>query len=353
MKILKIFMPFVLCTLSIAVNAQKEGDTWVIGYYADGTHNYSVMHIDFNPLRPLIEYHYNEKLIISETAANICDLNGKSLIWTNGMEIFGRGGNTIASKIAYDPDPFSYWNYWDTDNHGPLGFPEHDGALILPVPQSDDEYSVIYHFAEPHPTWIFQGSGFMEARIRVNADSSFTLLSKDQFVIPHHYWYTTRINACRHANGRDWWILVSELDSPVYYSYLLDPGGIHLDHQGDVGVTIEYGYGQSAFSNNGNYMVRMDEILQSEDQNITLFSFDRCSGDLILLDVLHTKTAFLPGAAFSPSERYLYTDDNTHLWQWDLLAEDIASSQTLVDSFDGFIEPGWFGTEFCSNGSRS
>ncbi|HEX5112690.1 MAG TPA: T9SS type A sorting domain-containing protein, partial [Saprospiraceae bacterium] len=199
---------------------------------------------------------------------------------------------------------------------------------------------------EPHPTLGYLVSEFMESRVRVNTDSSFTLLSKDQVVIPRHLWYTQRVNACRHANGRDWWIIVSEADSPIYYAYILSPDGVHLDHQGDVGVILKYGLGQSAFSPNGNYMARMDAVTVEEGQYITLFSFDRCSGELSLVDQFHTETGYFTGVAFSPSERYLYADDNTHLWQWDLLADDIASSQTLVDTFDGFIEPGWFGTYF-------
>ncbi len=345
MKSLKIFMLFVQCLLCISINAQKEGDTWVIGYYDWGDPQLSVMHIDFSYLKPRIEFHFNEKLKICETAANICDANGTALIWTNGMEIFGTGGVKIADKISYDPDPLSYWNYWLLDGK-PIGFPALDGALVLPVPQSDNEYSLIYHFAEPHPTLGFLVSEFKESRVRLNADSSFTLLSKDQVVIPRHLWYTQRVNACRHANGRDWWIIVSEADSPIYYAFVLDPDGIHIDHQGDVGENLKYGLGQVAFSPNGNFMARMDAISQTEGQYITLFSFDRCSGDLSFIDQFHTSAGYFTGAVFSPSERFLYADDNTHLWQWDLLANDIASSQTLIDTFDGFIEPGWFGTYF-------
>lgn len=32
------------------------------------------------------------------------------------------------------------------DEIGPTGFPILDGAIILPVPGSEREYSVIYHF---------------------------------------------------------------------------------------------------------------------------------------------------------------------------------------------------------------
>ncbi len=345
MKSLKIFMLFVQYCLYITMNAQTEGDTWVIGYSSYGDPRFCIMHIDFSYLKPQIKFHFDERLFMKETAANICDVNGNALIWTNGMEIFGKGGETIADKISFDPDPFSYWNYFSPDGD-PIGFPKMDAAIVLPVPQGDNEYSVIYHFAEPHPTLFYLITKYMEARIRVNSDSSFTLISKDQVVIPQHNWYAERINACLHANGRDWWIIVSEADSPIYYTYILDPKGIHFDHQGDVGEVIKIGLGQATFSPNGNYFARMDDIGQKEGQFITLFSFDRCSGDLSLMDQFHTEGGVFTGVAFSPSERYLYANNNTYLWQWDLLDDDIASSQVLVDTFDGFIEPGGFGSRF-------
>ncbi|HEX5112242.1 MAG TPA: T9SS type A sorting domain-containing protein, partial [Saprospiraceae bacterium] len=87
-------------------------------------------------------------------------------------------------------------------------------------------------------------------------------------------------------------------------------------------------------------------ISSVEGQYITLYSFDRCSGDLMRMNTFHTSNGLFTGVAFSPSEQYLYADDNTHLWQWDLLADDIAASQTLVDTFDGFIQPGWLIMDF-------
>ncbi|MGB4849281.1 MAG: T9SS type A sorting domain-containing protein, partial [Saprospiraceae bacterium] len=91
---------------------------------------------------------------------------------------------------------------------------------------------------------------------------------------------------------------------------------------------------------------RVEAITLDEGQYISLFSFDRCIGDFIRIGTFHTEAGYFTGAAFSPSERYLYADDNTHLWQWDILADDITASQTLVDTFDGFVQPGWFQMQF-------
>jgi hypothetical protein len=127
----------------------------------------------------------------------------------------------------------------------------------------------------------------------------------------------------------------------------LSAEGLHFHHSGEMGITIEEnGVGQARFSPKGNYLARMDAIDFDIGQFISLFSFDRCNGTLSFIDQFNTTAGYFTGVAFSPSEQYLYADDNTHLWQWDLHAADIAASQTLVDTFDGFVQPGWFAMHF-------
>src|SRR5690606_23713655 len=134
--------------------------------------------------------------------------------------------------------------------------------------------------------------------------------------------------------------------TPQYYAYLLGPDGIHLHHVGTVDTLIPHGLGQSVFSPLGNYLSRVDAISTNQGQFISLFSFDRCTGELHRAHTFHTTVGTFTGAAFSSDERFLYADDNAHLWQWDLRAADVAGSQFLVDTFDGFVQPGWFQMRF-------
>ncbi|MEO6131148.1 MAG: PKD domain-containing protein [Saprospiraceae bacterium] len=330
---------------SLAVS-QKEGDQWTIGYYSLGSPNYSVMNLDFSKSALEIEFLFNEQMQMGETSSNICSANGNAIIWTNGMQIFGRNGITISDTIAFEENPFGYWNYFYSSDYGPLGFPQHDGALILPVPDGENLYSVIYHIKEPHPLWGFALTKFLEARVRINLDSTFTLMYKDSLIEPYHQWFTGPILATRHANGRDWWIITMETNGSGYFTNVLDPNGIRFDHQGTLGMEIKFGLDLASFSFHGNYMARTDAISPNEGGYVTLFSFDRCTGDLERLNTFHIEFGFFTGVAFSPSERYLYADDNKHLWQWDLWSDDIPASQTLVDTFDGFVQPGWFETQF-------
>src|SRR5690606_34486418 len=207
------------------------------------------------------------------------------------------------------------------------------------------EYLVLYHLAENDPENFFAVFKHLAARIQYHGDA-FELMYKDNLVGYQHQWFSDNMEAVRHANGRDWWVVSFEKDSARYYAYLLDPSGLTLHHEGLTDVPVQHGLGQAAFSHDGRYLARMEAKRLSEGQFITLYAFDRCAGTLERLATFHTAAGYFTGVAFSPSDRYLYANDNFNLWQWDLWADDISASQTLVDTFDGFIDPGWFGTPF-------
>ncbi|MDZ4748022.1 MAG: T9SS type A sorting domain-containing protein [Saprospiraceae bacterium] len=328
---------------------QREGDQWVIGYFGDGvTPEYGIMHIDFYQGQPAFRLFLNHEYFINGTQGNICNNLGLPILITNGMEVLSWDGTRVIEKIAYDSESSSYWNYWYEDDFDVVqGFPQPNGALILPVPNREDEYSIICHNAEIHPPGYWQASRYLESRVHLNKDSTFNILYIDKLALPRHKWFTGTISAVRHANGRDWWVIVFEENSPRYYSMLLTEDGINVHHEGKVDSIVLEGIGQAVFSSQGNFMARMDAITLEEDgQFITLYSFDRCEGTLERISTFQEDGGFFTGVAFSPSERFLYADNNLKLWQWDLLADDIAASQVLVDTFDGFISPGWFGTYF-------
>jgi len=336
---------FGLVAVSRKAEAQREGDTWVIGYYSGGSPNYSIMHLDFRSGDIALNWHFDEVMHMRETAANICDSDGEAILWTNGMEIFGKNGEYIVDTIAYSDDILSYWNWFNVDGIGPIGFPYHDGAIILPVPDRVSEYTVLYHFMS-NVQQAYDGIiKYLEARIKVNADTTYMLMYKDS-IVGEESFYSGTLSATRHANARDWWILAMEATGNKYFAYLLEPNGIQLHHMGEVDINLIEGTGQARFSPMGNFFARMDILDFDDGQNITLFSFDRCTGELKYMDQFNTDFGFFTGVAFSPSEQYLYADDNNHLWQWDLWASDIDASQKLVDSFDGFIQPGWFEMDF-------
>ncbi len=56
-----------------------------------------------------------------------------------------------------------------------------------------------------------------------------------------------KLSACRHANGRDWWVILPAFNSNLYYRYLLTPSGIDLVGVQEVGEAVPTGLGQALF----------------------------------------------------------------------------------------------------------
>ena len=144
------------------------------------------------------------------------------------------------------------------------------------------------------------------------------------------------ITACKHANGRDWWIIKHRYDSDIYLTLLLTPYGISGPFTQHAGPYIYGGGGdQSVFSPDGKKFVRYQI-----DDDLDIFDFDRCSG--ILSNPIHidlNDTAGGGGVAISPNSRFLYVSTTNYVYQYDLDDTNIASTQTTIGVFDGFADP--------------
>jgi Secretion system C-terminal sorting domain len=165
------------------------------------------------------------------------------------------------------------------------------------------------------------------------------------------------VTATRHANGRDWWLLQKGRLDSMYYIFLVTPDTIVFHHQQAIGRGSRFEpYGYSHFSAQG------DKLLYTDVQQLTqVFDFDRCTGWLTGVQVIHTLWydswgKILPpdtvpgmlGGVFSPSGRYLYLNNYYALFQYDLQATHVDSSRVLLGLRDSSYTSGNY--EVFSNG---
>ncbi|MBK8413866.1 MAG: T9SS type A sorting domain-containing protein [Bacteroidetes bacterium] len=133
------------------------------------------------------------------------------------------------------------------------------------------------------------------------------------------------MDATKHANGRDWWVLMHRYYSDKFYKILVTPDTIQVFDQ-NIGslITDDVG-GQAAFSPDGSkYALFTDHALD-------LYDFDRCSGDLTNHQSLYfPDSVYRTGIAFSPNNRFLYANTQLNIFQYDLWATNIDSSVQLV-----------------------
>ena len=152
------------------------------------------------------------------------------------------------------------------------------------------------------------------------------------------------IAACRHANGRDWWIVVPEHSTPNQKKYtipLLTPFGLEVSTTQTIEVSYNYvvedAVGNSKFSSNGKWYLDFDQFA---GQGANLFSFDRCTGEFSNHQFLSNgiNGNWGGGAEFSPNSRFIYLttecfcDYVGRVFQYDLWSSDVQGSRTEVYS---------------------
>ncbi len=268
------------------------------------------------------------------TNASICDTNGQILFYTNGNYVSNRLHQMMPGTAGFNPGDENNDTY-------PYGSGIMQGALILPWPDKPDVY-IIFHLSGDWfsiNNWSYERPlNLYYSEINMPLDSGrgdFTnnkniLLINDTLV-------AGRITACKHANGRDWWIFVHELWSDRFYEYLLTPDTILLNQNIKIGSVISHSidvWGTGVFSQNGEKFAYLNY-----DTTLNIFDFNRCTGDLTNpVYVYFNDTANLAtiNCAFSASGRYLYVCNNFHIFQLDMLASDIAASKTIVSTYDNF-----------------
>jgi hypothetical protein len=145
-----------------------------------------------------------------------------------------------------------------------------------------------------------------------------------------------QLQAVKHANGIDWWILVSEQNTNGYYSFLLKEDTLEGPFYQQIGRNIYswLGYGQACFSPDGTKYARFEDDLD-------IYDVDRCTGELcnhrfVEIDGWLDMTNRIPqgGCAFSPSGRFVYVTQLYELFQIDLWDVNPDSSLHRIDFID-------------------
>ena len=335
--------------LTSLLSAQKEDFQWYFNFTSvddvssisrPELRNASIL--DFNSNPPVFFQQIDATLDMDWTHASICDSKGELLLYSNGMSIHGPNHTPIAGgeKISFGPR----WNNntWPNEDGDlkPTGFLGTDCAVFVPKPGDDNRiYHIYYNFDDFELDGHFRK---LYAEIDIIDPGNPQIVSKD-----NEFLKTTNpssSSSAQHANGRDWWLLQFSRDT--LFSFLVDTSGINLHHTTKLPFIMDDGQSTSVFSDDGSkYAVH--GIAESNSPNgliLTIFDFDRCSGDLsnTLRDTLSSENIFgTPGSAFSASGQYLYLNDELHCWQYDLWSDDILESRDTVMVYNGqsFYEP--------------
>ena len=341
-----------LLLLPCFVHAQFYDRAWLVGFYGDIKLSYFTNTPDTSRF-----FNFVNNVYLTGDGCNVSDTLGNILFYSNGTKVGNpqkqlmENGNRMMDSII--------------DNNYPDGFSQPMANLILPkegnqfylfnLSVSDSLYS-INHYQQTNRLYY--------AVIDMDSNGGLgKVINKRNTIWDGRLLDNTRLTACRHANGRDWWLISHVFLTDEYVIYLVTPDSIYPPLIQHIGPAHVSGYvGQSVFSSDGSLFA--SALFNGP---VTILKFDRCSGQFSFRDtiVLHNDTIYQHGqvqvicdslseggCSFSPNGKFLYISTLCYLMQYDMQADTISKSGVMVARVDTaeYPAPKFFSSFLMPNG---
>jgi len=233
----------------------------------------SNMIIKFNDdsLEQIIEP-VNLNLATYYSRAAFSDTSGNLVFASNGWRLVNSLGEILAPKLWLDSMPHP------DDSPDSTMLLVNMGPLFLDDPGDSDKAYLFYgqykRVMNGNNQWMRADLFFTYAYLDIPSQS---LINKNNVVLTD----TTNsgdMQACRHANGRDWWLIKPGLRENQFYSGLLDPSGISMEFFEIDEITNRFQAGTfSQFSYDGS---KYFHFTGPVTRTMFVYDFDRCNGSL-------------------------------------------------------------------------
>jgi hypothetical protein len=328
MRILFIWISITVIS-SYCYSQQGISNIWLQGYgSAWGSPPWGITHTDFYGGNPVMQY-MALPMEFRHTHANISDAQGNLLFYTNGVYIADATHNVMMNGYGINPGAYS--------NSFPDGHLIPQGALIIPKPGSNSIYYLFHNTLDNYPGIGSYSYYLYMTAIDMSLNNGLGAVTLKNYPIISDTLNCGKITACKHANGRDWWVVCHRVNSNKYYKLLVTPFSLPTVSFQNIGSFREWDAGQAKFSPDGEKFAYFHYRFTGLD----IFNFDRCSGTFSnwVNDSLPLVVGNV-GCEFSPNSQFLYVCNILKVYQYDVTAANILATRTEVAVWDSFHQPG-------------
>lgn len=262
------FFPFYFLILSFYSAAQREADTWVWGICntANDTctppFSSSLMHFDNDSITHFSTVYFPGRF--TKGTAPISDADGNLLMVFNNQVLFDAAGVVI--------DTFYYGDF----NSMPVGI---NSSLFLKLNDSSISYYLFYSYGISYNLSPTLQSAFDDKLLMAkvtHTDGNLLIEYKNQVVINDSIG-AGGLTSCRHANGRDWWIIKPGIRKNQLKLGLLSPTGIQFSTLNTIGSNAIQHNSYNRFNANGTKFYHYQGY---PNRTLYVYDFDRCTGEL-------------------------------------------------------------------------
>jgi hypothetical protein len=304
------------------LNAQtKRANNWVTGFSGNK--------VNFENIITTSQGIYFPLKYFSTGSSNISDSTGNLILASDGFNVFNAYGSYIDGGDTLVPNDL--YNYYD--GHTILS----QSSIFLPMDSN------IYYFITP----AFSNLQFADCLsnnncyfdlllynvIDMNANGGAgKVTERIKPLIQNANLRKTQMMACKHGNGKDWWLLKNEGDNGDVHTFLFTQDSVY-DKGTQVFAQPNWGpwdiRGQSTFNSDGSRFATTSHC--SSCGLIFIADFDRCHGLLSNSTVIQMPLGsqhnpndttlwdrLSVGLAFSPNNKFLYLSSSHNVYQYDL-----------------------------------
>ncbi|MBK9637495.1 MAG: T9SS type A sorting domain-containing protein [Bacteroidetes bacterium] len=314
------------------VCSQKHDAKWMMGYSFAPWISFPALDFNYGYADTI---GYTGYFNIIGASTSICNTQGLLQFYTNGIHVANRLNLPLANSVDFNLDSY-------TQGSNSLGIEQ--CVLTIPEPSSTTKYN-LFHIGGTY----LSGSIAQPLFLRMSTidmslqNGNGQMVVKGQVVLSDTLTYRT-MQAVKHGNGRDWWVVIGEYNSDKFYSALVTAQGIDTIVRSGSGYVNSGGLirGQSTFSPDGSVYVSTTANLATVAENmVNIYYFDRCTGIFTFKDSITFPTSSnssTTGCAFSPSGQYLYVNTFIDLFQYDLWSAQFPNNSVHIATYDGFLD---------------
>lgn len=325
--------------ISSILGQERRDYQWIIGYDPSLLDSMGeVILLNFNKVPVQVSNIISlNNFWMEGSNTSMSDSEGNLLFYSNGCKIVTAGGQLMLNGDSINP------GFIQTYYCPKGGSPIIQGVIALPSPGDGNLYYVFN--LDISYVYINSIANVLAARrlyyhiVDMKQDSGKgAVILKNQIAILDTF-AQGNITAARHANGRDWWLIVPKSQSNCYFLLLITAEGIQqpqLKCVGQVWSGEDSGC-QATFSPNLKKYIRFNAW-----NGLNIYDFDNATGDLsnpIRIYFPNDTINYIAGASVSSNSRFIYVSALKNVYQFDLEAPNIEASKIKVAEWDGGYDP--------------
>ena len=282
--------------------------------------------------------------------SNICDTNGNVIITSDGMNLYDSTGNFIDNGDTLASSDF--YNYYEGRN------PACQSSIILPFEDKIyylftlDATDSMFNWALNNGTLFFDLLLYHKIDMNENGGMG-KVIERQKVLFENDTLMKPMMTACRHANGKDWWLVKQMYEYENIYNskckiatFLVTKDSVYPPTISYFSVPLISYYdqaGQAMFSQDGTQYAATCRGMNK----VLLANFDRCIGIFSNPKTHNVPNyschnpndpswvdSFTHGLEFSPNGQFLYISKSYNILQLDLTDNDSNSAWYLVSGLD-------------------